>query len=81
MLDAALTEKELQTVVYQLVDEKSPGIDGITAEFWYLIGARYFSYINAVRQTEFPTGKNTSVTAMLYKEKGYLDDLRNYRPT
>ena len=62
------TEKELQTEVNQLKDEKSPGIDGITAEFynhfWYLIGAQYFAYINAVRQTELPAGKNISVTAI-----------------
>ena len=41
MLDAAITEKELQEAVSQLQDEKSPGIDGITAkfykQFWYLI--------------------------------------------
>ena len=33
MLDAVLSEKELQQAVYDLKDEKSPGIDGFTAEF------------------------------------------------
>ena len=82
MLDAALMEKELQTAVNQLQDEKSPSIDSITAKFykhiWYLIGVQYFTYINAVRQTELPTGKNTSVTAILFKVKGDVDDLKNY---
>ena len=31
------------------------------------------------RHTEFPTSKNTSVTAMLYKN-GDMDDLKNYQP-
>ena len=34
MLDAVLSEKELQQAVYDLKDEKSPGIDGFTAEFY-----------------------------------------------
>ena len=52
-LDAALTEKELQTTVSQLNADKSPGIDGVTAEFyqqfWYLIHKQYFDYIKEVR--------------------------------
>ena len=34
MLDADLTAQELETAVYQQQDDKSPGIDGITAEFY-----------------------------------------------
>ena len=34
MPDAALSEKELQQAVYDFKDEKSPGIDGFTAEFY-----------------------------------------------
>ena len=60
-----------------------PALTGITTEFykhfWYLIVAQYFAYINPVRQTELPAGKNSSVTAILYKEKGDVDDLKNYR--
>ena len=84
MLDAELSEKELQQAVYDLKDEKSPGIDGFTAEFkkkfWSLIKDRYTAFINGANQTSFSAFKNTSVTALLYKEKGDMDDLKNYRP-
>ena len=84
MLDAALTEKELQTAVSDLNADKSPRIDGVTAEFyqqfWYLIHKQYFDYIKEVRRTSFPSGKNTSVTTIIYKDKGDVSDLKNYRP-
>ena len=34
VLDAPLTDKELQEDVYNLKDAKRPGIDGFTAEFF-----------------------------------------------
>ena len=44
-LDAPLTAEELHTAVYQLHDKKSPGIDGITAEFyktyWHLEAVKF----------------------------------------
>ena len=83
MLGAALAEKELQTAVSQLNADKRPGIDGITAEFyqqfWNLIHKQYFEYIKEVRRTSFPSGKNTSVTTIIYKDKGDVTDLKNDR--
>ena len=84
ILDADLSEKELQQAVYDLKDEKSPGIDGFTAKFykniWSLIKDRYTAFINGANQTSFSAFKNTSVTALLYKEDGDMDDLKNYCP-
>ena len=84
MLDAPLSAKELQQAVYALNENKSPGIDGFTAEFYKkfcgLIQDRYTDFINCADQTSFSTFKNTSVTTLLYKEKGDTDDLKNYRP-
>ena len=84
MSDAELSEKELQQAVYDLKVEKSPWIDGFTAEFyktfWSLIKDRYTAFINGANQTSFSAFKNTSVTALLYQEKGDTDDLKNYRP-
>ena len=84
MLDAPLSAKELQQAVYDLNENKSPGLDGFTAEFykkiWSLIKDRYTDYINCADQTSFSTFKITSVTTLLYKEKGDTDDLKNYPP-
>ena len=79
MLDAPLSTKELQQAVYDLNENKSPGLDGFTAEFykkfWSLIKDRYTDFINCADQTSFSALKNTSVTALLYKEKGDTDHL------
>ena len=84
MLDVPLSAKELQRAVYDLNENKSPGLDGFTAEFykkfWSLIKDRYTDFINCADQTSFSTFKNTSVTTLLYKGKGDTDDLKNYRP-
>ena len=84
MLDAELTQKEIQQAVYELSDAKSPGIDGFTAEFykkfWPILQDRYLAFINCANRTSFSHSKNTSITSILYKEKGDTDDLKNYRP-
>ena len=83
-LDAPITAKELLDAVFQLHAKKSPGPDGIPAEFyqfyWYLIGDMYMEYINAARRTSFSKYKNTSVTTIIYKRKGKIYELGNYRP-
>ena len=83
-LDAPFTAQELHKAVLAMHDDKSPGIDGISAEFykkfWYLLGARYFDFLTASKVTQFPLKKNISVTALIYKDRGAATDLANYRP-
>ena len=83
-LDAPITEAELAIAVQQLQDNKSPGIDGITAEFykkyWYLIKDNYLKYINTAKNSAFREHRNTSVTTIIYKHKGVIYRLENYRP-
>ena len=83
-LDAPITEQELEMAVGQQHDNKSPGLDGITAEFyknfWYLIKDNYLAYINAAYLTSFGEYRNTSVTTIIYKHKGETYILSNYRP-
>ena len=83
-LDKTVTNEELEKAVYRLQKHKTPGPDGIPAEFyqeyWDLLSDLYLQFINAVKETAFPKGKNTSITTLFYKEKGEIYLLANYRP-
>lgn len=83
-LEARLTLEELEKAVMSLSDGKSPGPDGITVEFykkfWYLIKNRYLAYVNAAKISGFHEFRNTSSTTIIYKRKGEIYRLDNYRP-
>ena len=83
-LDSPLTIKELEKAVMSLLNNKSPGPDGITGEFykkfWYLIRDRFLAYLNATKLLGFKEYRNTSSTTLIYKHKGEVYDLMNYRP-
>ena len=83
-LDAPLTADELQEAVNSLNKEKSPGINGLPAEFyqifWPQIKDRYLQFVNHAFLTSFPITLNTSVTTLIYKERGDIEDIANYRP-
>ena len=83
-LDAPITHEELEKAVSSLNDEKSPGLTGFPAEFykrfWPLLKTRYLQFINYAFSNAFPLSLNTSVTTLIYKDKGTLTDIANYRP-
>ncbi len=83
-LDRVITLEELEKAVRRLQRGKSPGPDGIPAEFyqlfWDKIKHLYLGFINAVKTSCFPEGKNVSVTTLIYKERGERFLLANYRP-
>lgn len=83
-LNSLITKEELELAVMKLRRNKSPGPDGIPAEFyqyfWHLIQDLYFDFISAVDKSVFPIGKNTSVTSLIFKNKGDIDLLAYYRP-
>ena len=83
-LDAHLTIEELEKSVMSLASNKSPGPDGITAEFykkfWYLFKEKFLAYLNAAKNTGFRDYRNTSSTTLIYKRKGETYELANYRP-
>lgn len=83
-LDRPITREELRDVVMMLKRNKSPGPDGIPAEFyqqyWDLIENFYFDFILEVEKTLLPPEKNISVTSLIYKNKGDIGSLVYYRP-
>ena len=83
-LDARLLDEEIEKAVFQLHKNKSPGVDGLPAEFyqeyWFLIKGLYLSFIRAVKTRLIPKAKNTSVIKLIYKNKGEIFLLENYRP-
>ena len=75
-LDRIITKEELEKVIKKLQKNKTPGPDGIPAEFyqihWMIIEDLYLDYINAVKDTGFSKGKNTSITSFFWKIIGLL---------
>ena len=83
-MDRLITKEELRIVVMKLRRNKSPGPDGIPAEFyqrfWHHIEGMYFEFIREVERTSLPSEKNSSVTCLIYKNKGDIGLLSYYRP-
>ena len=83
-MDAPLTLDELGKAVMALQNGKSPGPDGISAEFykafWYLIKDKFLCYINAAKEIGFHAYRNESATTIIYKRKGEVYKLEYYRP-
>ena len=83
-MDKAITKEELFLAISKLKKAKSPGPDGIPAEFyqtfWHLLQDIYFDFIERVRVTAFPGKMNVSVTSLIFKERGEIYLLANYRP-
>ena len=84
ILDASISLEELEKAVMSLNDEKSPGITGLPVEFyktfWPLLKEKYLNFINSAFLSDFPVSLNTSVTTLIYKDKGDPCDIINYRP-
>ena len=83
-LNRLISREELEKAVMKLKRNKSPGPDGLPAEFyqqfWNLLSDLYFDYICAVQNDGFPDGKNCSVTTLIFKNKGDIGLLAYYRP-
>ena len=83
-MDRLISKEELRVVVMKLKRNKSPGPDGIPAEFyqrfWHRIEDFYFDFILQVERTSMPPEKNSSVTSLIFKNKGDISLLAYYRP-
>lgn len=77
-------EDEFTTALRSLSRNRSPGIDGLTVEFYICFWGRlkdlYFGMIRrAIECEELPKSLRTAVISLVYK-KGDKFDLKNWRP-
>ena len=82
--DEEITESEVYDAIVKLKHNKSPGLDGITSEFyqkhWNVLCQPFMLMLReAYRKGELPTTLNQSVITIIFK-KGNRQLLKNYRP-
>ena len=88
--DSALCEglisiEELTASLKTQNSGKAPGPDGFTAEFyvkfWNLLGPLLLDVINqSYADGELPESMKTSMTRLIFKKRGDVKDLKNWRP-
>jgi exonuclease III len=83
VLDMVVTEDEVCTAIGQLAKEKTPGLDGLPAEFYQkfklLLSKHLTPLCNSVFHSECTHSQKLAVISLLFK-KGSRSDIRNYRP-
>ena len=78
------TEAEVHEIVKRMPHGKTPGPDGISAEFykkcWHVIGQDLTETINAMHTSaHIPKDMKTGIIKLIHK-KGTTTELKNYRP-
>ena len=83
-MNKPISSDEIERAILGLQKNKTSGPDGIPAEFyqkyWTLFKDIYIDFIQKVQTSQLPQGKNTSATRLIYKDKGDIFLLINYRP-
>ena len=80
-----ITESEVEFAINKLNDNKSPGYDGITAEFYKTFSSSLKSilanvYNNIYLNQELSDSMKIGIITLIYKNKGLNTDLKNWRP-
>lgn len=83
--DAPFTLSEVEQAIDGLNKNKSPGIDGLTSEFYgcfkkQLAPILLKLYSNIEIEQETPDSLTTGLITLIYKNKGENNKLENYRP-
>lgn len=85
LCEGAVSLAELTAALKFMNSIKAPGSDGFTAEFytkfWGLLGPLLLRVINVCFYDGcLPESMNVSLTRLVYKKRGNIRDLKNWRP-
>lgn len=80
-----ITQKEIETAINQLNENKSPGHDGLTPEFYKTFRTEIspilaLVYNNILLKNELPKSMTLGLITLIYKNKGENSNLKNWRP-
>ena len=82
-LNAKITEQEVLKALKAMPNNKSPGINGLTKEFfvyfWDLLKADFMDMLNEVENSKLGINQRMSLIRVLFK-KGDKTLIKNYRP-
>lgn len=84
MLIKPVTDEEIKEVLFKMPNDKSPGPDGFTAEFfkasWSVISKDFTTTVHSFFSKGFlPKGLNTTILALIPKKDDAME-MRDYRP-
>ena len=84
-IGAFIKEEEVDLVIRNLNLNKSPSLDGITAEFYQefrpqLVPILTELYNNSLLQGYLPKNFKQSIITLIFKNKGSPDEIKNWRP-
>ena len=82
--EGEISEYECANVITDLKQNKSPGLDGLTAEFYQCFREEFIPFLVTLYNFSFdkgmlPFSQTHSVIALIHK-KGEKHDIKNYRP-
>ncbi len=85
LCDAEISEDEIDLAIRQLTTGKSPGIDGLTNEFYKSFREMLVPVLKEVceeilKKGELSEKMKIGMIKLIYKKRGNVNDLNNYRP-
>ena len=84
-LEREINEKDLFFALCNMNKDKSPGLDGLTVEFyrtiWSFIKDDYVQVVKTCNKCGvLPNTLNTALIRFIFKKRGDRSDLKNWRP-
>ena len=84
-MNQLINNDEILNAIQQLNNNKSPGLDGLTAEFYKIFRYDIVDNLNEIFNNillmkYIPESMTLGVITLIYKNKGEFDNLKNWRP-